>query len=125
MLHDGNVRKVGSRHILFSFAFDIQVIELMQPASYPRIPGVSVVFTDWLSRTAALGSAFLPSVVRSSVRKIALIRSHASDNLNAANKRWRSRSHGIFDLESKSIFVITAFDLIGKPLMAHKRRMKK
>jgi hypothetical protein len=31
----------------------------------------------------------------------------------------------VFDLEPKSIFVITAFDLVGKPLMAHKRRMKK
>ncbi len=31
----------------------------------------------------------------------------------------------VLDLEPKSIFVITAFDLIGKPLMAHKRRMKK
>ncbi len=31
----------------------------------------------------------------------------------------------VFDLEPKSIFIITAFDLIGKPLMAHKRRMKK
>lgn len=31
----------------------------------------------------------------------------------------------VFDLESKNIFVITAFDLIGKSLMAHKRRMKK
>lgn len=31
----------------------------------------------------------------------------------------------VFDLEPKSIFVITAFDLIGKPLMAYKRRMKK
>ncbi|CAG0980503.1 hypothetical protein METP3_02052 [Methanosarcinales archaeon] len=31
----------------------------------------------------------------------------------------------VFDLEPKSIFVITAFDLVGKPLMAYKRRMKK
>jgi len=31
----------------------------------------------------------------------------------------------IFDITPKSIFVITAFDLIGKPLMAYKRRMKK
>lgn len=31
----------------------------------------------------------------------------------------------VFDLEPKSIFVITAFDLLGKPLMAHKRRMNK
>ncbi|MCZ7393542.1 MAG: hypothetical protein ABOK23_11845 [Candidatus Methanoperedens sp.] len=31
----------------------------------------------------------------------------------------------ILDLEPKSIFVITAFDLIGKPLMAYKRRSQK
>jgi len=31
----------------------------------------------------------------------------------------------VLDLKPKSIFVITAFDLIGKPLMAYKRRSRK
>lgn len=31
----------------------------------------------------------------------------------------------VLDMESKSIFVITAFDLKGKPLTAYKRRIKK
>ena len=31
----------------------------------------------------------------------------------------------VLDHEPKSIFVITAFDLIGKPLMAYKRRSQK
>ena len=31
----------------------------------------------------------------------------------------------VVDPEPKSIFVITAFDLIGKPLMAYKRRSQK
>ncbi len=31
----------------------------------------------------------------------------------------------ILDLKPKSIFVITAFDLIGKPLIAYKRRSQK
>jgi len=31
----------------------------------------------------------------------------------------------VLDPEPKSIFVITAFDLIGKPLMAYKRRSQK
>ncbi len=31
----------------------------------------------------------------------------------------------VFDPKPKSIFVITAFDLIGKPLMAYKRRSQK
>lgn len=31
----------------------------------------------------------------------------------------------VLDPEPKSIFVITAFDLIGKPLMAYRRRSRK
>ena len=31
----------------------------------------------------------------------------------------------VLDHEPKSIFVITAFDLIGKPLMAYRRRSRK
>ena len=31
----------------------------------------------------------------------------------------------VLDYEPKSIFIITAFDLIGKPLMAYKRRSQK
>ncbi|VVB91271.1 Uncharacterised protein [uncultured archaeon] len=31
----------------------------------------------------------------------------------------------VIDLEPKSIFVITAFDLTGKPLVAYKRRSRK
>ncbi|KMS60023.1 hypothetical protein V474_08935 [Novosphingobium barchaimii LL02] len=34
------------------------------PASYPQGPPLSVVFTDWLSITPALGEASRPSISR-------------------------------------------------------------
>src|SRR5437588_8278150 len=39
-------------------------------------PPFSEVLTDWLSMTAALGSASLPSRTRSSVRSVSLMRCH-------------------------------------------------
>ena len=46
------------------------------PPSYPFVPPVSLVLTDWLSMTAAVGEASHPSRSRSSITRRWLIRSN-------------------------------------------------
>jgi hypothetical protein len=58
------------------------------PASYPRGPPASVVFTLWLSITAADGLASRPDRSRSSATKWWFIASHTPASRNAANQPY-------------------------------------